>query len=213
MLNQCLLNEKRAFVAKCLGILHKVLYQHLGQVSTLKDHLFCSDAHVQNPTVIWQRYLWYHTKVLTILCFSVQSVHSNLQRRSGNQQSRLLALQIKALGDKNRKSRAEITSVGKQNCNERVGQRTKQLGGSSPCSFRSAGCQNYLRSCWCLDFCLTDLELCSLTSFPKNHPVTTNGVNVHIFAWITVANNSWAFFSSTTNVVLKRGAKGMVEDL
>lgn len=166
MLSERLLMKRMPLWPTVLAYFTQSYYQHLGQVSTLKGHLLAvmcvpktqllSDRDTQSAT---QSFRW-------LSAFVYKAFAEADQEDMGATvpvflKWYLLPLKIKVQVNKDRQSSTEMTHVGKQNGNDGAGQRKKPLVGWSSCSFKSAGCSNYLRNCWCLDFFPTDLELCS----------------------------------------------------
>lgn len=120
-------------------------YQHLGQVSTLKGHLFAVNS-CPDPNCYLTETLKVPHKAFDGSLLSCTKHSLSLTKRMWVPtvpvflKWYLLSLKIKAQVDKDKQSSTKMTPVEKQNCNDRVGQRKKQLVGLSSCSFKSAGC-------------------------------------------------------------------------
>lgn len=79
-----LINEKNAFVANCLGILHPILLPTLGTSVYSQGPPPRSDVCAQDPTVIWQTHSECHTKLSMAFCFRVQSIRWSRPRGYGS---------------------------------------------------------------------------------------------------------------------------------
>lgn len=172
----------------------------LGTSICSQEHLFAVMLKPRTQLLLTETCASTLQRFWLVLCFSIQSMHSSLQRGWWEPTAlvflkwHLLLPKIKAQLDRQRQRKKHSSDhCGKQNGKDRGRQRKKHLVGSSSCSFKSAGCKAYLGSCWCLDFLSTDFELCSV-EFPfmrtiQCHPI---GMNVHVSFWTTVANSHWA---------------------
>lgn len=145
MLSECLLMKRMPLWPTVLAYFSHSYYQQLGQVSTLMGHLLAvmrmpkaqllSDRDTQSAT---QSFSW----LSAFMCkaFAVADKEDMGATVPVFLKWYLLPLKIKVQVNKDRQSSTEMTHVGKQNGNDGVGQRKKQLVGWSSCSFKSAGC-------------------------------------------------------------------------
>ena len=123
--------------------------------------------------------LQYHTEVLTGSLRSLQSIHCSLQRVTGAQgphlpQVVLISSENKSPGrQRQKKGRTEMTSVTKQNCQDKVKQKRRAM--------RSVFIQ--LQKCWllklsqellALGFPFSRPETMQSLSFPEKQPVKFN---------------------------------------
>lgn len=145
MLSKCLLMTRMHLWPTVLAYFTHSYYQHLGQVSTLNGHLLAVmrmpksqqsfDRDTQSAT---QSFWW--LSAFMYKAFAVANQEGMGATVPVFLKWYLLPLKIKVQVNTDRQSSTEMTHVGKQNGNDGVGQRKKQLVGWSSCSFKTAGC-------------------------------------------------------------------------